>query len=301
VAESLLLIERLPGEGISVELELESALGPVRADPGQVSQVLMNLAVNARDAMPEGGRLSIRTENRRAGDGREWVTLAVRDAGVGMDAETQARIFEPFFTTKAPGKGTGLGLSTVYGIVQQGGGHIVVDSAPGAGTTVTVYLPRHAGAAAPAPAGAREQRLPRGTETVLLVEDEAPVRRSVCRLLRRQGYTVLEARHGADALRRFDEGAAPRSALRDAQRIDLVITDVVMPEMDGRQFVERLRARGATVPVLFMSGYDQEALRSHGEQPAGTAFLAKPFTVETLLHAVREALDGRPDSRRDGR
>ncbi|HEU4699115.1 MAG TPA: PAS domain S-box protein [Gemmatimonadales bacterium] len=288
VSEALLLIERLPGTDIAVELELEPGLGTVRADPGQLTQVLMNLAVNARDAMPDGGRLRIRTTNVAA-EGQPWVALAVSDTGVGMDAETQARIFEPFFTTKPPGKGTGLGLSTVYGIVQQSGGHLTVDSAPGRGTTITVFLPPATGEL-PADGRAAPPKLPSGSETVLLVEDETSVRNSVRRLLAHHGYRVLEARSGAEALARFAE---------EGEHIGLLVTDIVMPEMSGRQLVEQLRAQRPALPVLFMSGYDEEAVTTQGALPPGTGFIAKPFTVEALLHAVRGVLDARSAAARD--
>jgi two-component system cell cycle sensor histidine kinase/response regulator CckA len=207
----------------------------------------------------------------------------VRDTGVGMDVPTQARIFEPFFTTKESGKGTGLGLSTVYGIVEQSGGHIEVESAPGQGATFTLFLPRHTGAVAAAARPTDRRSFPCGTETLLLVEDEAAVRSSARRLLERHGYTVIEARHGADALRIIEAGD---------QAVDLVITDVVMPEMGGRELVERLRTRHPGVKVLFMSGYSERAVASDGVMPPGTGFVEKPFTIEQLTRRTRELLDG---------
>src|SRR6185437_15174175 len=192
-----------------------------------------------------------------------YVTLGVTDTGTGMDVPTQARIFDPFFTTKEPGKGTGLGLSTVYGIVEQSGGHIAVESAPGRGATFTIFLPRHTGSGAAAPAQTDRRSLPLGHETLLLVEDEAAVRSSARRLLERHGYTVIEARHGAEALRIVETGD---------RAVDLVITDVVMPEMGGREMVERLRTRHPGIKVLFMSGYSERAITLDGVMPPGTGF-----------------------------
>jgi two-component system cell cycle sensor histidine kinase/response regulator CckA len=207
----------------------------------------------------------------------------VGDTGLGMDVPTQARIFEPFFTTKAAGKGTGLGLSTVYGIVEQSGGHIAVESAPGQGATFTIFLPRHVGLTAPGDGQPDRRSLPNGSETLLLVEDEAAVRGSVRRLLERQGYTVVEARHGAEALRIAESGEPP---------IDLVLTDLVMPEMGGRELVDRLRARQPSLKVLYMSGYSERAVTVDGVMPPATGFMEKPFTIEQLTRRTREILDG---------
>ena len=287
------MLRRLLGADVALETSLEDDLGTVLADPGQLEQVLVNLVVNARDAMPAGGRVGITTANLQlhgADDARgngvrpgAYVTLSVSDTGMGMDVPTQARIFEPFFTTKAPGKGTGLGLSTVYGIVEQSGGHIAVESAPGQGATFTIFLPRHLGENAPGFVPRDRRSLPNGTETLLLVEDEEAVRTSVRRLLERQGYTVVEARHGADALRIVDAADQP---------IDLVLTDLVMPEMGGRELVDRLRARQPALKVLYMSGYTERAVTVDGVMPPGTGFMEKPFTVEQLSRRTRELLDG---------
>jgi CheY-like chemotaxis protein len=243
--------------------------------------------------MPAGGRVRITTANLQLqaadnarGNGVRpgaYVTLAVSDTGMGMDVPTQARIFEPFFTTKAPGKGTGLGLSTVYGIVEQSGGHIEVESAPGQGATFTIFLPRYQGNSGPGTPRHDRRGLPSGSETLLLVEDEATVRGSVRRLLERQGYTVIEARHGADALRVVETSERP---------IDLVLTDLVMPEMGGRELVERLRARHPDLKVLYMSGYTERAVTVDGVMPPATGFMEKPFTIEQLTRRTREILDG---------
>jgi PAS domain S-box-containing protein len=294
VTELDAMLHRLLGADVDFETELDPGLWYVLADPGQLEQVLVNLVMNARDAMPNGGRLTIATANRQLdatdearGNGVRpggYVTLSVRDTGTGMDVPTQARIFDPFFTTKEAGKGTGLGLSTVYGIVEQSGGHIAVESAPGQGATFTIFLPRHeAGPGTPAPGQSDRRGLPTGNETLLLVEDEAAVRSSARRLLERHGYEVVEARHGRDALRILEEGG---------RKVDLVITDLVMPEMGGREMVERVRAHHPAMKVLFMSGYSERAVTSDGSMPPATGFVEKPFTVEQLIRRTREILDG---------
>ena len=286
------MLRRLIGADIVLEIRSEPALWHVLADPGQIEQVLVNLVVNARDAMPRGGRILVATSNlelradslMRANGVRPgtYVALLVRDTGVGIDPAHHARIFEPFFTTKEPGKGTGLGLSTVYGIVQQSGGHVTVESAPGEGATFTVLLPRHLGGEPARASRVDRRRLPGGTETLLLVEDEAAVRSSARRLLERQGYTVLEARHGGDALRIVEESG---------RQIDLVVTDLVMPEMGGKELAERLRAHRPGLKVLFMSGYTEKVIAAGGVMPPNTGFVEKPFTVEQLMRRLREILD----------
>ena len=284
------MLGRLAGPAVTLETELDPALGSVLVDPARLEQVLVNLVVNAREAMPEGGRIRISSANWRdeaapgqRGGGvmpQEHVSLWVSDTGIGMDAATQRRIFEPFFTTKQAGNGIGLGLSTAYGIVEQSGGTITVESAPGEGTTFGIHFPRYVGSETPQP-----ERPPTagGKETLLLVEDEAPVRESVRRLLEWHGYTVIEARNGADALQIYDG---------DEQEIDLVLTDLIMPEMGGHELVERLRARNPELRVLFMSGYSDKAITSNGAAPRGTAYLEKPFTVELLMQRLREVLEG---------
>jgi PAS domain S-box-containing protein len=289
-------IEKMLRRFIREDVELQTALaethGQVLADPGQLEQVLVNLVVNARDAMPDGGTLTIETADvtldaayaaRHVGvPPGNYVMLAVRDSGTGMDAATQARIFEPFYTTKAPGHGTGLGLSTVHGIVQQSGGHITVESVPGRGCTFRVYLPRVGVAPEPRLKSGGYEAVRHGTETVLLVEDEAQVRAAARRILERAGYRVLEARTGAEAIRRFVAQAAV---------IDVIVTDVVMPEMSGRELVARARAFRPGVPALFLSGYtDAMALQAQLLE-SRSSFLQKPFTPETLTRKVREVLD----------
>jgi two-component system cell cycle sensor histidine kinase/response regulator CckA len=287
------MLHRLVGADVSLETDLDPDLWPVLADPGQLEQVLVNLVVNARDAMPGGGRIVIATANLDVGELHAarsggvptgaYASLSVADTGAGMDVQTQARVFDPFFTTKEAGKGTGLGLSTVYGIVEQSGGHIALESAPGQGATFTIYLPRYTGPLRIAPEHHERRTLPGGTETVLLVEDEATVRSSVHRLLRRHGYKVIEARHGADALRIAEDAG---------ETIDMVLTDIVMPEMGGRELVDRLRDRHPGLKVLFMSGYSDKAVAVDGVMPPDTGFVQKPFTAEELTRRIREILDG---------
>jgi two-component system cell cycle sensor histidine kinase/response regulator CckA len=287
------MLQRLLGSGVTLETELDPDLGNVLVDPTQMEQVLVNLVLNAREAMPNGGRLRVATANvpfepdpDQSENGNQpggYVSITVSDTGVGIETAAQTRIFEPFFTTKHGASGRGLGLSTVHGIVEQSGGYINVESASGQGTSFTIYLPRYWG---PEPAvGTADQRMPEvGTETLLLVEDEAAVRSSVRRLLEWHGYTVLEARNGADALRVYEE---------NENGIDLVLTDVIMPEMGGHELIERLRARRPNLRVLFMSGYAEGAFARNGSMPPGTGFVEKPFTVETLMRRLREVLDAK--------
>ena len=285
------MLRRLLGENVDFVTTLNPSLGCVRADPGEIEQVIMNLAVNARDAMPEGGRISIETANVELDEAyaREhgtvvrpgrYAMLAVSDTGLGMDAETQSHIFEPFFTTKAKDKGTGLGLSTVYGIVKQSGGWIWVYSEPGRGTTMKIYLPEVDGSAEAVPLRV-ETPLTGGSETVLLTEDEAPVRKLARKVLEGLGYTVLEAPRGEDALSIAQAHPGP---------IHLVLTDVVMPEMGGADLASRVQELRPDTRVLFMSGYTDDTVVRHRVLESGTHFLQKPFTPASLARKVREAL-----------
>jgi nitrogen-specific signal transduction histidine kinase len=289
------MLARLLGEDVRITRDLAPGLGRVKADPGQIEQVLVNLAVNARDAMPKGGTLRIETRDvdldetyvaaHPAGTPGPYVMLAVSDDGCGMDAATLARIFEPFFTTKPAGKGTGLGLATVYGIVKQSGGFVWVYSDPGHGSTFRIYLPRVEEKVTPRrDSGTPRRTPPRGSETVLLVEDDAAVRRFVRDVLARNGYTVHDAASGADAL---------NVARLNGDAIQLVLTDVVMPEMSGTVLRRRLDALGVKAPVLFMSGHPTDAVAMRGVEAEGVAFLQKPFTPGDLLYKVRRVLDGR--------
>jgi two-component system cell cycle sensor histidine kinase/response regulator CckA len=286
------MLQRLISEDIAMVAVPAPGLWRVYADPSQIEQVIMNLVFNARDAMPKGGKLTIETANVELDDAYAcehisirpgpYVMLAVSDTGCGMDTETQARIFEPFFTTKEKGHGTGLGLSTVYGIVKQSDGNIWVYSEPGRGTTFKIYLPRVEGVVETVEPGAVRTKTVRGSETILLVEDENGVRRLAHSILRAHGYTVLEARHGKEAI------------LLSGQHeglIRLMVTDVVMPEMSGRELAEHLKPSRPNMKVLFMSGYTDKAMLHQGTLEPGTAFLQKPFTPEALARKVREVLD----------
>jgi signal transduction histidine kinase/ActR/RegA family two-component response regulator len=271
--ETVNMLRRLLGADVELTTDLDPELAPIEADPGQINQVLLNLALNARDAMPEGGTIALRTRN--AGD---HVLLSVADTGSGMDVETMSHIFEPFFTTKEPGRGTGLGLSTVYGIVRQSGGTIDVETAPGAGTTFTVSLPRTT--AAPAPAEAKALPAPRGRERVLLVEDADMPRRLVREMLERHGYEVECAPTPSAAL----------ALCASECGYDLLLTDVVMPKMTGVELAETLLARYPALRVVFMSGFTSHpALRPTVAE--GMAFLSKPFSADELARKVRAVLD----------
>jgi PAS domain S-box-containing protein len=293
VADVEKMLDRLIGEDVQLVTVFGSDLGKVRADRGQVEQVLLNLVVNARDAMPRGGRLLLETSNavldqayaRLHPEARPgpYVLLAVSDTGHGMDAQTQSHIFEPFFTTKEEGKGTGLGLATVFGIVSQSGGSVDVYSELDWGTTFRIYLPRIDDESAVASRPASASPAPAGTETILLVEDAEPLRVMIREILEGGGYTVIEATDPEQAL---------AGAQAPGRSIHLLLTDVVMPRMSGPELAERLRS-GATVSprVLYMSGYTDEAIGHHGVLEPGTHFLQKPFTSEALLRKVRDALD----------
>ncbi len=288
------MLRRLIGEDITIS-SASTARGYVVADPGQLEQVLVNLVVNARDAMPEGGRISIETQNVELDEnyssehspvipGR-YIMLAVGDTGVGMDRDTKEHAFDPFFTTKEAGKGTGLGLATVYGIVKQSGGYVWIYSERGLGSTIKLYLPEVSAAAAFTSAvetSAGTKQASRGSETILLVEDEDAVRSLTCRILERQGYRVLPAQHGRDAM---------DIATREEGRIDLVLTDIVMPGLNGRGLVERLSGIRPSIKSLYMSGYTDDDIVRRGFVEPSKAFLQKPFTSDALIQTVRKVLD----------
>jgi two-component system, cell cycle sensor histidine kinase and response regulator CckA len=294
-----MLLKRLLGERVELDLRHGRDLWFVKADVNQFEQVIVNLVVNARDAMPDGGRVTIRTANVSAPEANalnlqglpaaEFVTIEVSDTGTGISPEVMDKIFEPFFTTKEIGKGTGLGLSTVFGIVKQSNGFIYVDSAVGEGTTFRVFLPRHV----PTPEDEEEARPETvakkpaadltGQGTILLVEDEDPVRAVNGRALAARGYTVLEAASGVEALEIIEKRQAP---------VDLVVSDVVMPEMDGPTLLRELRKRYPDLKVIFVSGYAEDAFRKNLPEGEEFNFLAKPFSLKQLVEAVKQALAG---------
>lgn len=290
------MLQRLVGEDVEFKIVQNGPAWSVLADPGQLEQVIFNLTVNAREAMPHGGRLTLETSNVLRGDpavnlpntasGAAYVMLKVADTGVGMDPATQARIFEPFFTTKDFNRGTGLGLSTVHGIVSQHGGFVLVDSTVGQGTTFRVLLPMAEAASeigVPAPAA---PTAPRGTETVLVVEDEGAVRELVREILMATGYAVLET---------ADPAAAKDLCVTSTVPVSLLVTDVVMPGMSGPQLAESIKGACPGMKVLYLSGYTADALRRYGVERPGITLLGKPFLPEQLTRSVREVLDSRPE------
>jgi two-component system cell cycle sensor histidine kinase/response regulator CckA len=292
IAEMSKMLRRLIGEDIELVCLTHPALGLVHADQGQIQQIIMNLVVNARDAMPQGGKLTIETgnvdvdenyvrEHESVTEG-QYVMLAISDNGIGMDAETQTRIFEPFFTTKGQGKGTGLGLSMVYGIIKQSNGFIWAYSEPGKGTTFKIYLPCAQGEVAKLSTSAGGKLDLQGTETVLVVEDEPLVRALTARILREQGYTVLEASNGREGL---------RTAREFDGEIHMVLTDVVMPEMSGKVLASQIKAARPDIKVLFISGYTDDAIVHHGILESNIAFLQKPFAAGVLASKVRDVID----------
>lgn len=295
------MLPRLIGEDIQLKLILDPVLGQVKADPGQIEQVVMNLAVNARDAMPDGGKLTIQTANAEldAAFAREHpgsvpgqcVMLAVTDTGTGIDPEIQAQIFEPFFTTKGRDKGTGLGLATVYGVVKQSNGYISVDSEKGKGASFKVYLPRIEQPIATKIESVQAPLTVRGSETILLVEDAEPLRLLAQLFLKENGYQVLTAADGAEAQEIAAQNPGP---------IHLLLTDVVMPGINGRVLAERLASRHPAMKVLYMSGYTDSFIAGHGVLEEGTHLLHKPFTEEALMHKVRELLDVSRETTKSG-
>ncbi len=293
------LFERLLREDIEYKTQLGEPLGRVQADPGQMEQVLLNLIVNASDAMPKGGTLTIETANvcvdERFAQSRtplatgDYVMLAVSDTGHGMEASTKARIFEPFFTTKEPGKGTGLGLATVYGVVKQSSGYIFVESEPGSGARFEIYLPQVPEKALAEPVEERAAKLRPGRETVLLVEDEADVRALTCEFLKSAGYQVLTAEDGEEGL---------ETGQRFGEQIDILVTDVVMPRLRGPELAKRLRRQLPDLKVVYMSGYTEEFSEAPGLLQ-GAYFLQKPFSREALLRHIQDALKGKPAEQTD--
>jgi hypothetical protein len=297
IADMERLLRPLIGENIELVTRLASDAGRTRADAGQLEQVVMNLVVNAKDSMPNGGRITIRSMNivvkQNVGEHRfihpgRYAVIAVADTGHGMDHETQSRIFEPFFTTKEKGKGTGLGLSTVYGIVKQSNGYVFAESKIGSGTTFYVYLPRVEESPAELGPAATQENEKGGCETVLLVEDEDSVRELVRVTLASRGYKVLEAEHGEAGLRVADETKGT---------IDILVTDVVMPGIGGRELAKRILARRPNIKVLYLSGYTEDAIATQGALTPGTAFLQKPFTLQNLAKKVREVLRSQPQAK----
>jgi PAS domain S-box-containing protein len=287
------MIARLVGEDIEVRTKLARELWPVKADPGQIQQILMNLLVNSRDAMPDGGLVTIETSNVEVGpeytrthmiEAGSYAMLAVTDSGEGMTREVQSQVFEPFYTTKPPGHGTGLGLSIVYGIVKNSNGHVWLYSEPEKGTTIKIYLPRTDLAPHQSDYPVPRQEMRGGSESILLVEDEESVREALSLTLRDRGYTVIEASNGADAMKIFEDLDS---------RVDLVVTDMVMPEVGGRDLARRVLELRPKTPVLFMSGYAEDSVAARGMPLRAAAFLEKPFTASALLLKTREMLDRR--------
>lgn len=291
VAATSKMLKRLIGEDISFETVLSAEACLVRVDPGQLEQVIMNLAVNARDAIRGGGAITLETEvlsaQRAAAVCPELrggaVCLRMKDTGSGISDEVKKHLFEPFFTTKERGKGTGLGLSTIFGIVKQSGGEVAVESSPGKGSVFSIYLPYEAAAVPDELAPGVKAAAAGGSETILLVEDEGDLLRLAERLLRAAGYKVLGARNGDAALELLKDGPA---------KVDLLITDVVMPGMDGRELARRVTLGRGSCRVLYMSGYTDDTIARHGALEPGLAFIYKPFTMEALTSKVREVLDG---------
>jgi two-component system cell cycle sensor histidine kinase/response regulator CckA len=301
VGELAQMLRRLLGESVTLDVDRAGDLWPVHADEAQLSNALINLAVNARDAMPGGGTLTIHLANETVGNAAalgtaimpagDYVRIDVSDTGVGMSKEIQSKIFDPFFTTKPVGQGTGLGLATVYGIVKQSGGFITVESEVGRGTSFKIYLPRHRALAgqAPAEAAAPTPRDVTGQDTILLVEDEEAVRSFAARALRMRGYHVLEAGGGEEAL---------EIVRKDEADIHLLITDVVMPNMDGPTLVRHVKALKPGLAVIFMSGYAEEAFRRNDQNSGDIHFLPKPFGLKQLAAKVKDVLSGQGGSKR---
>jgi nitrogen-specific signal transduction histidine kinase/CheY-like chemotaxis protein len=292
VVEMKQLLERLAGEDVEISVKLDSNLGSVKADPAQMERVIMNLAVNARDAMPEGGKLILETANAEldasyinrhtAAVAGKYVMLAISDTGVGIDKEIQSKIFDPFFTTKASGKGTGLGLATVYGIVNQSGGYVWVYSEMGKGATFKIYLPLVEAKPEPIFLQPVAFQSPTGSETILVVEDDKLLREFICEVLGSSGYSVLAASNGNEAL---------ELVAQHKGAIHLLLTDVVMPGMSGRALSTQLLSAQPKLKVLYMSGYTENAIVHHGVLDRGVQLIQKPFTIGSLARKVREILE----------
>jgi two-component system, cell cycle sensor histidine kinase and response regulator CckA len=295
IDETANMLKRLIGEDIEFRVDAAKSLWAIEADPDQIAQVLMNLCVNSRDAMPKGGALTVATGNVTVAEGSidanpyivpgDYVRLSVTDTGTGVSKKLQERIFEPFFTTKEVGKGTGLGLAMIYGIVKQSGGHVWVDSEPGQGACFTIYMPRARATVGPE-LSAKPETQPRGAEILLVVEDEDALREAMCDYLRSLGYTVLAANSGREAL----------SVASEQGHIDLLITDVAMPKMSGRELSQMLRSLRPELKTIHMSGYTDDAVLRHGIQELGASFLQKPFSLGTLARKVRDTL-GLPETK----
>ena len=296
------MLHRLIGENITLKLKLDPNTGLVKADEGQIEQVLFNLAVNARDAMPEGGTLTIATRNVYMDDmyikmeaeipPGAYVVITVTDTGIGMDQNTQLQIFEPFFTTKEKGHGTGLGLSTAFGIVKQSGGELTVYSEPGRGACFKIYLPRVDGQERAPSTDTQAMTVECGHETILVVEDEDRLREMIVEALRRCGYTVLEAPDGPAALERYAHGDPV---------VDLVVTDVMMPKMNGREFAKQFLTQQPHAKILYMSGYTDDIILDDGVLAPGTLFIHKPFTQKELTGMILKILADRDDSGKNPR
>jgi CheY-like chemotaxis protein len=286
------MLRRVIGEDVELIMLLEDNLGGIKSDPAQIENMIFNLAINARDAMPKGGKLTLETVNLELDENYaqshisvipgSYVRLSISDTGCGMSHEILGKIFDPFFTTKSKGQGTGLGLSTVYGIVKQSGGNIWVYSEPGYGTTFRIYLPRVREKPDVLPLSPDTRALPQGNETLLLVEDDASVRGLAAQVLREQGYIVWEAANGEEAIRKT-RGCR--------EKIHLLLSDVVMPQMGGESVFGRLKAEIPDLKVLFISGYSDIIIRHHGLSKCHTPFLEKPFSPKALAMKVREVLD----------
>ncbi len=292
IENMLKMLERIIGEDVVIDVSSEQPEGKIKADPSQIEQIIVNLSVNARDAMPNGGLLTIAVGEIECNEDYckmhpdtvpgEYIRLTFTDNGEGMDEETKNKIFDPFFTTKSEGKGTGLGLSTVYGIVKQHRGFIEVDSTLGKGTTFSIYFPLVRMKAEPIQPSSILDDLPKGKETILVVEDESMVRRIATRILARLGYNILSAENGPEALTQIEKYTGS---------IDLLLTDIIMPDMNGRELARKIQEISKKVKIIYTSGYSKDVIAQRGILEKGLEFLAKPYTPQTLALKVRHVLD----------